>query len=78
MENDSNKKNELLNNTSKVILNNIEKLRFQNLQLQKQNINLQEENIMKDILIRTGVDAKGWNMDLNTGVCTPREKTSGL
>ena len=39
MENDSNKKNELLNNTSKVILNNIEKLRFQNLQLQKQNIN---------------------------------------
>jgi hypothetical protein len=57
-----------------VTLNDIEKLKFQNLQLQRQIVEMQEGDLVKDIVIRTGVNISGWNMDLNTGICTPREK----
>jgi hypothetical protein len=65
------------NVANKVMLTEVEKLKFQNLTLQKQILGMQEAEIVKDIKSRTGIDISGWNMDLNTNECVPR-KEDGL
>ena len=59
--------------SDKIMLTNVEKLQYQNIQLQRQLISMQETNVIKDVEGRTGVNISGWNMDLNTGECTPRK-----
>ncbi len=68
-----------------ITLDEVEILTFKNINLQRrilnmelQEVNKQETLIANNIKQRTGVDISNWNVDISTGVCTPREKTSGL
>ena len=68
-----------------ITLDEIELLTFKNISLQRkilnmevQEINKQEVAIAEKIKKRTGIDISNWNVDINTGICTSREKTSGL
>ncbi len=68
-----------------VTLDEVEILTFKNISLQRkilnmdtQEVNKQEMIIVTNIEKRTGVNISNWHINTTTGVCTPREKTSGL
>lgn len=69
-----------LKKTDSVLMNEVEKLKFVNVQLQKNILHMQtkelerqELDIVAKIRDRTSVDITGWNINLDTGVCTPRD-----
>jgi len=61
------------NPISSVRLTENEALKFQNLQLQRQILALQEGAIVADVKARTGIDIKNWGLDLSTSTAFKRD-----